>query len=488
MDFDKLRAAVRESRLVESERELTEYGSDWSTAGLLREQQGRATPPAAVLVAASAADVAAALRWAGENGVAVIPAGGRSGVSGGALSQGGELMIDLRGLDRVLELDEASGVVHVEAGIIGTALEAWLNERGHTLGHFPQSVALSTVGGWIAARSAGQLSSGYGAIEDMLVALTVALPDGTIATSRPAPRTAAGPQLHRLFLGSEGTLGVVVEAWLRVRRGPATRLFAALELDTFAEGLDAVRRIAQAGALPSAIRVYDEADVAIAFRGFEPPPEHPMAILVSEGDEVLAPARMRRAIELATSTGGGGRGAAGSVEGGGGGAGSVERSGPGRLADEALARHWWEHRNDAVETYRRVLSGELLGPEAAVDTIEVAGLWSGIERLYAAVGDALRRHAMMVGCHCSHAYETGCALYFTFLLQSPDREGALRAAWAAALDAALEAGGTITHHHGVGRLKAPWLARELGGFAPCLERVQAAFDPRRIMNPGVLRP
>lgn len=476
--FADLRAMLPASALLTAPEDLAEYAADWSSKGILRQLAGTATPPAAVLRPGSAEDVAAALRWAAENGVAVMPAGGRSGVSEGALSQGGELMVDVRALDAVLDLDEVSGVVRVQAGIIGTALETWLNARGHTLGHFPQSVALSTVGGWIAARSAGQLSSGYGAIEDMLVALTVALPDGGLASSRAVPRTAAGPQLHRLFLGSEGTLGIVTEAWLRVRRAPATRRFAALEFATFADGLDAVRRIAQAGAMPSAMRVYDEADVAIAFRTLDPAPSRPVAVLVAEGDEVLAPARLERALELATSPPTAARGTAG----------TIGTAAPGHPADQALAHHWWEHRNDAVDTYRRVLSGEMLGPEAAVDTIEVAGLWSVVPALYGAVGQALGKHAGLVGCHCSHAYETGCALYFTFLLTSPDRQSALAAAWSAALDAAVAVGGTITHHHGIGRLKAAWLARETDGFAPYLERVQAAFDPRRVMNPGALRP
>src|SRR5947209_1454827 len=124
-------------------------------------------------------------------------AGARSGVSGGTVTHGGEIVLDMRALDQVIDFDEVSGIVHVQAGILGTDLEAWLNARGHTHGHFPQSVSLSTVGGWIAARSAGQLSSGYGAIEDILVALTAVLPDGSIATSRLAPRTAAGIQLHQ---------------------------------------------------------------------------------------------------------------------------------------------------------------------------------------------------------------------------------------------------------------------------------------------------
>ena len=439
---------------------VAKYAGDWSSDAILKSLRRALTPPDAVLQPSSADDVASALKWASENGVAVVPAGGRSGVSGGTVTHGGELVIDMRALDQVVDLDEVSGIVHVQAGILGTDLEAWLNDHGHTLGHFPQSVALSTVGGWIAARSAGQLSSGYGAVEDFLVALTAALPDGTLATSRLAPRTAAGPQVHTLMLGSEGTLGVVTEAWLRVRRVPATRKMASLAFASFAAGLEGVRRMAQAGALPDCVRVYDEGDTGIVFRSLDPAPSGSVGLLVVEGDEGLVPARFNRAVELAGA----------------------------RLADQDLAGHWWEHRNDAVETYRKVLSGEMLGADVAADTIEVAGIWSRIPTVYAAVRGALQSHSELVGCHCSHAYETGCALYYTFLVRADDREAALAETWAAALSAAIDAGGTMTHHHGVGQLKAPWLAREIDGFAPYLGRIQEAFDPKGIMNPFTLRP
>jgi alkyldihydroxyacetonephosphate synthase len=460
MTFESLAARVPSATLMTRPEDVAPYAGDWSSAAILRSLRGALTPPAAVLRPSSAEDVAAALAWAVENHVSVVPAGGRSGVSGGTVTSGGELMLDIRALDQVLELDEVSGIVHVQAGVLGTDLEQWLGARGHTLGHFPQSVGLSTVGGWIAARSAGQLSSGYGAVEEFLVALTAALPDGTLATSRLVPRTAAGPQLHELMLGSEGTLGVVTEAWLRVRRAPAVRKMASLTFASFEEGLEGVRRMAQAGALPDCVRIYDPGDTAIVFRSLDPAPEGVTSIVVAEGDEVMATARFDRALAVAG----------------------------GRPAEQDLAGHWWEHRNDAVHTYRQVLSGELLGSDVAADTMEISGIWSRVPALYAAVREALSAHAEMVGCHCSHAYETGCALYYTFLVRAEDREAALMAAWRAGLDATIEAGGTITHHHGVGKLKAPWLARETDGFAPYLAKVQAAFDPEGVMNPGTLRP
>ena len=460
MGVAELVGLLPDATLVTDAEELLAHAGDWSSQSILRELRGALTPPAAVLRPSTGEDVAGALRWASATGTPVVAGGGRSGVSGAVVTHGGELVIDMRALDRVLELDEVSGIVRVEAGILGTDLEAWLNDRGHTLGHFPQSVALSTVGGWIAARSAGQLSSGYGAVEDFLVALTAALPDGTLATSRLVPRSAAGIQLHELFLGSEGTLGVVIEAWLRVRRAPTARHFGSIAFENFTQGLEAVRRLAQSRALPDAIRVYDENDTAIQFRSFDPAPTGTAGVMVTEDeDELEARRRLQRATELAG----------------------------GQPLSQDLAGHWWHHRNDAAATYRQVLTGEMLGADVAADTIEVAATWSRVHDVYAAVGSALAGHAEMVGCHCSHAYETGCALYFTFLVRADDREAALAATWEDALRAALDSGGTMTHHHGVGQLKNAFLARELDGFAPYLGRVQAAFDPAGVMNPHTLR-
>jgi alkyldihydroxyacetonephosphate synthase len=460
MAFDSLAALLPQAKVDTSSAVVREYASDWSSNAILRGLRGALVPPAAVLRPSRPEDVATALAWASEHKVPVIASGGRSGVSGGTVSHGGELVIDMRALDRVVELDEVSGIVRVEAGILGSELEQWLSDRGHTLGHFPQSVALSTVGGWIAARSAGQLSSGYGAVEDFLVALTAALPDGRLATSRPVPRTAAGPQLYQLMLGSEGTMAVVTEAWLRVRRRPEAREMASLAFDSFADGLSAARRMAQAGALPDAVRVYDENDTAIAFRALDPAPAGVTGVLVVEGDTGMVPARLRRALELAQA----------------------------RTPAQDLAGHWWVHRNDAVRTYREVLSGEAFGLDVAVDTIEVAAIWSRVEEVYTAVGGALAQTSELVGCHCSHVYETGCALYYTFLVRAEDREAALLKTWSNALDAALAAGATVSHHHGIGQLKARWLAGELDGFAPYLARIQAVFDPAGVMNPATLHP
>jgi len=329
----------------------------------------------------------------------------------------------------------------------GDRLEEELARGNLTTGHYPQSIAISTVGGWIAASSAGQASTGFGAIEDVLLGLTAVLPDGEILRCRPVPRSAAGPDLRRLLVGSEGTLAVVTEATLACRERPAGWQWLAFgfpDFETLAGALRDTRRTETGAAV---LRGYDETDLQAGPPGLE--------------------ARMRAAAEAL--------GRAGTELGAG------------------YGEHWWQHRNDAVRTYAQIMGPErAFGPGAIVDTMEVAGLWSAVPRLYEGIREALAAHAQAVLCHLSHLYSSGSSLYFTFLVGgSDDRDAEARylAAWDEAAPCATAAGGTLTHHHGVGRLKSRFLAAELGpAGVDTLTKIKAVLDPEQIMNPGVLLP
>ena len=419
--------------------------------------------PSAVVRPASTQEVSAVLRWAQESRTPVVPFGGGSGVAGGAEAIAGSIALDTRSLDRVIDLDGRSLTVTAQAGIMGRTLEEFLAAEGFTLGHFPQSIDISTLGGWIAARSAGQKSARYGRLEEMILGIEVVLPGGAVLRTRPVPASAAGPDLARLFVGSEGTLGVVTEATLAIRPAPATVSHGAYGFETFASGLDAVRAVTRADLRPAVMRLYDEVDVGISFRDAPDRPGGALLVLRFEGDELAASEEeaVRRVV-----AGEGGR-----------------DLGPG------LAERWWEHRNDAVGTFRQIMLDGLLGPAAAVDTMEIAGLWP-VDALYEHVREALSMHADVVGCHASHPYPQGACLYFTFVFvgATDDRvvEARYRAAWEAAASAALEAGATVTHHHGVGLLKAGWLRRELGEGFELLRALKRTLDPAGIMNPGKL--
>jgi alkyldihydroxyacetonephosphate synthase len=255
----------------------------------------------------------------------------------------------------------------------------------------------------------------------------------------------------------------VTEATLAVRIAPRVVSHGAYAFGAFADGLAAVRRVAQEDLHPAVMRLYDESDVGIAFRDAAERPEGSLLILRFEGD-VIAGAE-ERAIR------------------------DIVEAGGGKDLGPALAERWWEHRNDAVGTFRQIMLDGLLGPAAAVDTMEVAGMWPATD-LYESVGAALGAHADVVGCHSSHPYPQGTCLYFTFVFVGARDDAAVearyRAAWADAIAATLAVGGTITHHHGVGLLKAPWLPAELGAGFEVLRAVKRALDPARIMNPGKL--
>lgn len=443
--------------------ELTSRSHDWWPLALLREARGERLPrPMAVVFPRTTEEVAAVLSWAQETGTAVVPRGGGSGVCGGAQALWRGVVLDLSRMNRVLDLDETSLAVTVEAGIRGDRLEAALGERGLTLGHYPQSLAISSVGGWIAARSAGQASAGYGTIEDLLLGLTAVLPDGGIVRLRSVPRSAAGPDLRRLFAGSEGALGVITAATLSVARAPSGIRWMAFRPPSFERGLDAVRAVAQGPPRPLVVRLYDEADAGITFQplGHEGGPVLIAGLADASGAEADA-----REIAAAVAT---------------------EELG------EAYGTHWWEHRFDAVDLYRRIMGEErVLGDGVIVDTMEVAGLWTVLPDLYRAVLGALRDDATQaVACHLSHPYRSGASLYFTFVLQAPDDQRAETVyldAWERAARVCHRAGGTVTHHHGVGLLKAPFLEEELGaGGMDALRALKGALDPRGVLNPGKL--
>jgi alkyldihydroxyacetonephosphate synthase len=441
----------------------------WSLALLRRVRGDELAEPAAVVFPAGTEEVATVLAWASETGTAVIPRGLGSGVCGGAEADQDAVVLDLSLMDRIGDVDPVSLTVEVQAGVRGDRLEEALAGHGLTVGHYPQSIALSTVGGWIAASSAGQASTGFGAVEDVLLGLTAVLPQGEILRCRPVPRSAAGPDLRRLLVGSEGTLAVVTEATLACRKRPAAWEWLAFAFPDFGTLAGALRQVRQAETGAAVLRGYDETDAGLGFgalghqggcvalAGFPAAPAGPPGL--TAGKQAAAGILGQAGTDLGARYG----------------------------------EHWWQHRNDAVQTYAQIMGPErAFGPGVIVDTMEVAGLWSAVPRLYESIHDALRTHAQAVGCHLSHLYPSGSSLYFTFLIGGADDrdvEDKYRTAWVHAAQRCTAAGGTITHHHGVGRLKAPFLAAELGETgAGVLARIRAALDPAGIMNPRSARP
>ncbi len=432
--------------------ERANHARDWWPRLIPEVAAGRVENwPAAVVRVTSTASVQATLRIAAAHRLPVTAQGGRSSVVGGATPVTGGVALDLTAMNQILELDEVSGTVRVEVGAFGPDLEEFLNAHGFTVGHFPQSFDLATVGGWIASRGAGQFSNRYGTIDDLVRALTVVLARGEVVhLGGRGPREAVGPELARLFIGSEGTLGVITEATLLVRRRAHYDRRRAYSFSTFADGLEACRRILQRGARPAVLRLYDESE---STRHFDL--SDCALIALDEGDPHLVDATMTVVDEECASA---------------------------ESRESTLVQRWLERRNDVGAL------APLWERGVAVDTIEVAGPWSILPVLHQSVRDALcaLEGMYVVSVHQSHAYDDGACLYFTFAGHSNDAATLYRRAWDVAMAEVITLGGAISHHHGVGRNRARFVRGALGDSFGLLVDVKNLLDPEGIMNPGVL--
>ena len=456
--------SVDDGERAEAGRDWWPLAIGWAAAGSV---PGR---PSAIARPASTPEVAAVLALCNEAGVPVTAAGGRSGVCGASVPVFGGVTLDLCGLAGIADVDETSLVADLRAGTFGPDVESGLREgHGLTLGHWPQSMALSTVGGWLACRGAGQYSNRYGKIEDMVLGLEVVLADGTVVrTGGHGPRAATGPDLTQVFVGSEGTLGVITEGRFRVHPVPDGSGRRAFGFPSFADGLEACRRILRRGATPAVLRLYDATESG---RSFDRPDTN-VLIVADEADPGLVDATLAIV---------------------------DQECGTGQVLDAALVERWMTQRND-VSALAPLWRGGIV-----VDTVEVSARWSALPGLYRAVLDALGgiEGTMAASSHQSHAYTDGACLYFTFAGRQggtgrsgddpgpgPGRdawaERYYTAAWDAVTATTEAAGGAISHHHGIGLNRARFLPGALGPAFGVLSAIKQSLDPRGILNPGKL--
>ncbi|KQX62180.1 alkyldihydroxyacetonephosphate synthase [Angustibacter sp. Root456] len=439
-----------------------------STSDLLRLRAGDlGDAPDAVLRPGTAEQVQAALARCGAARVAVVPFGGGTSVVGGLSARrdgfAGLVALDLRGLRRLVALDTVSRTAELEAGLLGPEAEALLAAEGFTLGHFPQSFEHASIGGFAATRSSGQASAGYGRFDDLVVALRAATPRGPLELGR-APASAAGPDLRQLLLGSEGAFGVITSVTVRVRPAPQASRYEGWRFATFPDAVTAARALAQDGPLPTVLRVSDEAETAIGLATPESVgAEFGSGALLVAGYEGTAADVERRAADVAT----------------------VLTTLGGTCLGPEPGEAW--RRGRYAGGYLR---DALLDEGALVETLETAAFWSQLPVLYDAVrgalADALGRSIVL--CHLSHVYATGGSLYFT--VAAPQTHDPLRqwdCAKRAASEAVLSSGGTISHHHGIGRDHRDDLPREIGDVGVgVLRAVKDYLDPDGVLNPGAL--
>jgi alkyldihydroxyacetonephosphate synthase len=437
---------------------VAESSRDWWPLALHWALVGQVPRLAEVVVRpTSTAEVVRVVQVCNNARLPLTVTGGRSGVCGAAAPVFGGVVLDATALRGVVAVDTVSGIVEVLPGTFGPDLEHELREHhGVSVGHFPQSFDLATVGGWVASRGAGQYSTRYGKIEDMVVGLEAVLADGTVIRTGGAPAAAAGPDLTQLLVGSEGTLAVITRVWLRTHPVPTHERRAAYAFETFADGIEACRRILQSGATPAVLRLYDAVE---SQRGQGGDGTQCMLLVLDEGHTDLVDTTMSIVDHAALA------------------AGAIPMS-------ETLVDAWMGHRNDTSALQGLTRKGFV------VDTMEIAAPWSRLVDLFDDVRAAMLAvpHARAATCHLSHSYPDGACLYFTFAATPPpgEIESSYVALWDAGQRAVLAGGGNLSHHHGVGLNRGRFMAEALGAAHDVLSAIKATLDPNGIMNPGKL--
>jgi alkyldihydroxyacetonephosphate synthase len=458
--LDTLAAAIGADRIEHDGARLDARRHDYWALSHVRDHAGSPAPrPGALIRPRSIADVQAVLSFANERRVAVIPYGLGSGVVGGVIAAPDAILLDMGAMDAVRFIDPENLLAGFDAGHNGLAAEEAVAAKGLTIGHWPQSVAVSSVGGWVATRASGQLSTGYGNIEDIVHSIEAVLPNGDVVVLGKGPRASAGPDLRHLMMGSEGTLGVITGVTFSLRRAPEAKAVSCFQAPTMRAGFELQREIVQRGWRPPVMRQYDERESRRQYGEAT----HCVIMVAHEGPAALVEAERAAVATLAAEAG--------------------IPAAPGEIVER-----WFGHRN-TVPSWDTLLARGLV-----VDTVEVSASWSAIGAVYDdAVASLKGIEGLIAGsAHSSHVYRSGLNLYFTFAVQtaSPGQmEPAYLEGWRRILEATARNGGSIAHHHGVGRVRRDWLATELGeaGVA-LLRRVKAALDPNGIMNPDVLLP
>lgn len=534
----ELEAIVGSRRVSLRAVDLDTYARDMWPRLLLARRAGAAPAslPTAVVWPETVREVAAIVRAARTLGVPLIPYGGGSGVCGGVVPRFGGITIDTKRMAALRGIRADELVCDVEAGLSGERFERELARRGYTFGNFPSSIYCSTVGGWLATRAAGQLSTKYGKVEDRVAGLTFVTGTGEVIDTDGPRRAFGGPDWTQLVLGSEGTLGIITSARLRLSPAPQLAVYRGFTVDNVTAGIEAIRRVLQRGLRPAVVRLYDELDTFVngmgghhhdddarAYRDAHAPAPLPGegALPVLPGPptpsdhgplgRLLALARRKReharadAMTALLDRPGLVNKVVGTV------AEKIARKGckliigleGARLRTEVEAaltfaeleragcRDQGEEPGRAWLARRYAVSYKMSGvfrDGAFVDTMEVASSWAQLTDLYFSVRAALSRHAVVMA-HFSHAYSEGCSIYFTFAAHADDRgasEARYDAIWRDGMEAATRVGGTISHHHGVGLLRAPYMHGEHREAMAVLAALKRSLDPDDLMNPGKL--
>ncbi len=503
------------------------YNNDCWPHGVImsRGREIHRNQPDAIVQPRSEHEVLAVVQWARRTGTPIVPYGAGSGVCGGALATQGGVVVDMKRLNQIVATREGDMTMRCQSGIIGMVMERELNRRGLTMGHYPSSLYCSSLGGYLAGRSAGQYSSRYGKIEDMVRSLRVVTGAGDVIETAPDPLAGkprylvpdCGPDLTQLMVGSEGTLGMITESTLSVAPLPTRLHYRGFQFSSVPAALDAIREVMQHGVRPAVVRLYDEFDSLIASRKSGNSKEGLRSKLLTAklGDIAMEVLPINVAGEIRGRMSDVTRAVLGRVLGnplainaivdvlptdcllimGFEGTSGITDD-ESKFAFELMGRrgidmgeepglHWYQNRMSV--SYKQ---SALYDAGAFVDTMEVSTTWSNLNRLYQAVKQALAPHVFVMA-HFSHVYPEGSSIYFTFAGFGADLDETIhryQSAWRAGLDAVARTGSSVAHHHGVGLSKSPWTHFDHPGGAELFGAMKASFDPDHIMNPGKVYP
>lgn len=421
------------------------------------------TLPAVVVQPKNAEEISKILKLCNENNIPVIPYGGGSGVLAGAeTTREDTVVIDIQKLNEIFELNDENLTVTCGSGVYIKDLEAYVNERGFILGHYPQSMDLAKMGGLVATRSIGQFSTKYGGIEDLLLGIEAILPNGEIVKIKTNPRRAVGPDLKHLLLGSEGFIGIITEVTVKVFPKPEARWMQAYRVETIRQGLEIIRKVMREGVQPAVVRLHDWLECEKPYGAYMEEGES-LLIFLSEGTKELCEYEGKVIDRIVTKN-------------------------RGKSAGGKPVEIWYKHRNDAADEYEEYGAMGFL-----VDTIEISGNWDVIADIYEETVDRVYYEVpetMFFSGHSSHSYMNGTNIYFQMgATPDTDVEEAKRVhshIWDIIMEVTLKYGGSIGHHHGVGKHRAKYMKDELGSSYILMDSIKKEFDPKGIMNPGVI--
>ncbi|MFX1451228.1 MAG: FAD-binding oxidoreductase [Promethearchaeota archaeon] len=463
---EKLIAILGEKNVSDLEADKISYSRDCFPVKIMQYKEGTMEPlPDYILWPENAQQISEILKIANESKIPVIPYGGGAGVNGGIIPITGGILLDVQKLDKVTVINEESLFVTAQAGILGQHLEDALNQRGYTYAHLPSSLQCSTLGGFAANRSAGALSSKYGKIEDMVIDLEVVLPNGDIIHTNPTktPRSATGPDLTQLFIGSEGCLGVITEITLKIHPIPDILKFIGFLFDDLHSGLEAVKKIFRTTIRPSIVRLYDDVEARMVYHVSDIEKGQSYLTLAFDGYENTKEL-MEKEYQICYD---------------------ICKKEGGKDMGEEGGKIWFQNRLNMYYPNRQYHMANVLA-----DTIDVATTFDNLENLYYKMKEAIKRRKINVMAHWSHFYPNGGSMYMIFVMIEKNKdhraERLYEEAWSDGLDACVANGGTLSHHHGVGIFKGKWMPKQLGSAFELLKKLKMTIDPNNIMNPGKL--